>query len=116
MANLRFVTPEGGNPRVLPVFQISAVTLSAKLFITGPIITLTVNNVNRYDSAADARTPCYIRWTRVPERSPTEDCPHRPDGAQSAQLRGPQCAVCGATARTGRIPRFERADRVSDQR
>jgi hypothetical protein len=34
MANLRLVTAAGGDPRVLPVNQISAVLLSAKLLIT----------------------------------------------------------------------------------
>src|SRR5579871_5534227 len=41
---------------------------------------------------------CYIRSTRVPEPSPTQDCAHRSDGAQSAQLRGPQRAVRGPAA------------------
>jgi hypothetical protein len=34
MASLRLVTLEGGDPRVLPVLQISAVILSAKVLVT----------------------------------------------------------------------------------
>jgi hypothetical protein len=47
MASFRFVTLAGGAPLVLPVLQISAVSLLAKALITGAMITLYVNNVNR---------------------------------------------------------------------
>lgn len=48
IASFRFVTLAGGEPPVLPVVQISAVRLLAKLLITLPIVTTVVNNVNRY--------------------------------------------------------------------
>lgn len=55
MANLRLVTAVGGEPRVFPVDQISAVFLLAKLLITSSIITNSVNNVNRYVSRGRIR-------------------------------------------------------------
>ena len=39
--------------------------------------------------------------TRVAKQPPTPDSADRPDGAQSAQLCGPQCAVRGAAAGAG---------------
>ncbi len=46
--SLRFVTSDGGEPRVLPVRQIASVARFAKLLITSIIITTIVNNVKRY--------------------------------------------------------------------
>src|SRR5256885_9504296 len=74
-----------------------------------------VNNVHRYTAWTFSDT-CYIRQTRVRKQPATPDGADRPDGAEPAQLCGPQCAVRGATAGAGRIPSEQRADRVSDQR
>src|SRR5580704_14906711 len=48
IASFRLVTEAGGEPRVFPLLQISAVARSAKFLITNSIITLRVTNVNRY--------------------------------------------------------------------
>src|ERR1700674_274006 len=53
--NFRFVTSAGGEPRVLPVRQISSVARLAKLLITILIITTFVNNVKRYYSEVEVR-------------------------------------------------------------
>ena len=68
MASFRLVTVAGGDLRVLPVLQISAVTLLAKVLITSAIITDDVNNVNRYYSSRTSRLGCHAIFARrVPQ-------------------------------------------------
>src|SRR3954454_12075437 len=73
-----------------------------------------MSNVNT--RKLNMRLSCYIRTTRVPERSPTAYCADCPDGAEPAELCGSQRAVCRTAAGAGRVPRLQRKDRAADQR